>query len=276
MRKLMMTATLFLLAVTFVLAQPGKGQRGPKGAQMFSELELSPEQKEQMKTIRKEAKTKMQNLRGQQDRTAMATIKEETKAAMEAVLTPEQREKLATIVAERKAAMAAIDKEAIKADLKAHREEEVIPVIKAARGQLNQFISAEDQQAIDRLRDIYAAKPGADRRSQKKAGQRGERPSPEQLEARKAEGKAWREAHTAELEEMKALVAKYKEDIKRIQDRMAPQMKAWQEEKREIIQSHLPEDAPKRAGKKGRRSSDKKGKEKEGWPKAAAFLLLKA
>jgi Spy/CpxP family protein refolding chaperone len=306
MRKLMMTTLVLLLAITIVAAQPGHGKKGPQKPDLFSQLDLTAEQQEQIKTIKKEAraKTKASREQGREakpDRTAMKQLREENKRAIEAILTPEQKEKLAKLTAERKAARESVDKEALKRDLKAHRETKIVPVIKAARGQLNQFVSADDQAAIDRLRKVFKEKPGSKMRGDKAAGTSGQRPTPEQIEARKAVAKAWREAHTEDIAELKALTTKYKADLERIQARLKPQTEAWAKEKREIIQSHLPEDAPQRdrlsqgrkhkkgkaqkhqdrkpgqvEGKNGAGNKAKKTGRKGEWPKAASFLLMES
>ncbi|MFK8164287.1 MAG: Spy/CpxP family protein refolding chaperone [Lewinella sp.] len=295
MRKLMMTTLVLLLAVTIVVAQPGKGKRGQKQPDLYSQLDLTAEQQEQIKTIKTEARAKakasmQQEQEKRPDRSAMKQLREESRQAIEAVLTVEQKEKLAKLAAERKAAWESVDKKALKQEMKTHREEEVIPVIKAARGQLDQFISAEDQQAIVRLREVFKTQRLTNQRGQKKAKSKGQRPTSEQKESIKAERETWREAHSAEIAELKALTTKYQEDLKRIQTRLQPQMEAWNKEKKEIVRAHLPEDAPQKAAhdrtrgpKKGRaqqrhdEGADKKsvrGGERGGWPKAAAFLLM--
>jgi Spy/CpxP family protein refolding chaperone len=304
MRKLMMTTMILLLAITIVAAQPGQGNRGTKKPDLFSQLDLTAEQKEQIKTIKMEARSKAKAAREQMretkpDRSAMKKAREQNRQAIEAVLTPEQKEKLAKLTAERKAAWESVDKKALKQELQAHQEDKVAPVIKAARGQLNQFISAEDQLALDRLREVFKNKPGAKLRGNKAAGAKGQRPTPEQIETRKTEAKAWSEAHAEDLAELKVLTTKYQADLKRIQTRLQPQMEAWAKEKKEIVRTHLPEDAPQKAGhnraekrrkgkaqerddqepgkmkeKKGGKKKGEKGGRKGKWPKAAAFLLM--
>lgn len=302
MRKLLMTTIVLLLAITVVAAQPGQGKRGAAKADLYSELNLTAEQQEQIKTIKTEARAKAKATREQAadkkpDFTAMRKLREETNQAIEAVLTPEQKEQLAAIKAEKKAAWEAVDKKAIKQDLQDYQAKEVTPVIKAARGQLNQFISAEDQVAIDRLRTVFKNKPGAKPRGEQAADGPRQRPTPEQMEARKAEAKAWREAHADDIAELKALTTKYQADLERIQTRLQPQMETWEKEKKEIVRSHLPEGAPQMAGANRERRSKHKGQnrgsrpdkvkgasgrkkggatsgKKGGWPKAATFLLM--
>ena len=278
MRKLMMIALVLLVATSFATAQRGHGD--------FAELKLTAEQREQIQSIRAESRARMQELRQQSpeqrpDREAMKKLRAETQGEIEALLTAEQRRQLADIRAERAAARKAVDKEALKADLEAHRETRVKPVLAAARAQFDQFISAEDKATLERLRPIFATKPDG-----KKAGghHRGERPTEAEISARKKAASDWRAAHAAEIAEMKALTKKYAADLERIRERMAPQREQWRKEKREIMANHRPDHkgnskkAGTRAGKRPHRAADKKKREKktpQGWPRGAAFLLMK-
>ncbi|MEM9259534.1 MAG: hypothetical protein AAGA62_07790, partial [Bacteroidota bacterium] len=138
MRKLIMTMMAFLLLTAVAIAQPQRGgqeARGVKGLPL-TELELSEEQKSQIKAIQQSTRAEMQALRanGQEqrpDREAMKKIMEDSRTKIEAILTPEQKAKLASFKEERKAAWESVDKEALKTDLKAHREE-VKAVVQAA------------------------------------------------------------------------------------------------------------------------------------------------
>ncbi|MEM1360007.1 MAG: hypothetical protein AAGF89_17500, partial [Bacteroidota bacterium] len=155
MRKLMMTIMALLLLATVAIAQPQRGGQGVRGAKglPLAELDLSQEQKMQIKAIQQSNRAEMQTLRANSqdqrpDREAMKKIMEDTRTKIEAILTPEQKAKLATLKEERKDAWEAVDKEALKTDLKAHREE-LKAVVQAARAQLDPFISPEDQAAIE-------------------------------------------------------------------------------------------------------------------------------
>lgn len=290
----MMTMMVLLLAVTIATAQRGQGHRANH---LISELNLTAEQQAQIKAIKEEGRASMREMRTQNpdqrpNREAMKKMFEASQAKVEAVLTAEQRKKLAALKAERKASWEAVDKKGMVAALKEHQETKVKPVISAARSQMEQFISAEDKAALDRLRPVFAAKPKG------KAGRRGgkgqarrEKPSEADLTAKKAAMKTWKEDHAEEIAELKALTKKYAVDLKRIKERMAPQQEQWRKEKREIATSYLPEGAKnaKRKGKKGRKAKramgkrkgpqsgkEKQGKEaREGWPQGAAFLLMK-
>jgi hypothetical protein len=289
MRKVMMTMMVLLLAVTVATAQRGQRQGGHE---LPSELKLTAEQQEQIKAIKQEGKAQMLEMRKQNpnqrpDREAMKKMREASQAKVEAILTPAQRKQMATIKADRKAAREAIDQEAIKAELKKHNETKVKPVISAARAQFDQFISAEDQATIDRLRPVFAAKPKG-KAGHRKGKAKREKPSETNKDARKAVMGTWETDHAVEIAELKALTKKYATELERIQERMKPQREQWAKEKREIMASHLPEGAKKAKGKKagarkgkagdGKRKGHRQGKEKEtkrgDWPRGAAFLLM--
>lgn len=295
MRKVMMTMMVLLMAVTVATAQRGQGH---KADNYLSELDLSTEQQAQVKAIREESSSQMRQLREKNqdqrpDRAAMKKMREDAGAKIQAVLTPEQRKKLETLKAERKAAWKAVDKEAMKADLKAHTETKVKPVIAAARARFDQVISAEDQVAIERLRPVFASKPGRKETRTAKDGKKGQKPGDEERSERKAKMEQWKTDHASEIAKLKALTTKYATDLKSLQTRMVPQQKQWAKEKREIAARYLPEGVSSAEGQRGKarlhkgkskdgnadnsktqRKGDKEGKEND-WPRAAAFLLLK-
>lgn len=295
MRKLMMITTMLLLLVTTALsAQQRQGHRGEAKAP-FAELELTAEQQQKLKALRQEGQQKMEALRKanpaqRPSREAMKKLREEARTEMESILTPEQRTKLTELQEARKEAMANVDKKALKADLKKVKEE-AKEVVSAARGQLNQFISDDDQVAIDRLRAVYATNPMAQKRGKGEKGQRPERGNqadrPDR-DAQKAAVAEWKEAHKADIAEAQALAGKYAEDMTRIREKLAPQMEKWEQQKRDIVESYLPDGmAPKGKGRAGKGNRGKRGdshragatdasKEKGQGRKAVAFLLMKA
>lgn len=292
----MMTLMVLLLAVTIATAQRGQRQGG--GHDLLSELKLTTEQQAQIKAIREEGRAQMQEMRKQNpdqrpDREAMKKMHAAAQAKVEAVLTPAQREQLTAIKAERKAAWKAVDKKGMKAELKAHDETKVKPVISAARAQFDQFLSAEDKATLERLRPVFAARPNGKAGAEKGLGKaKGQKPSAADVAAKKATMEAWKTEHAAEIAELKTLTQKYAADLERLQERLQPQREQWAKEKREIISRYLPENAERAKGKmagvprggkagkangKGRPQGKERQnkKEHENWPRGAAFLLLK-
>jgi Spy/CpxP family protein refolding chaperone len=98
-----------LLTVLFLVATPGLAQDGMKGhdpeehlAKLEEELDLTPEQTEQVRAIFAEQHAKFQELReeGGGDREALRQHRQETHARIQAVLTEEQRARLEELHAE--------------------------------------------------------------------------------------------------------------------------------------------------------------------------------
>lgn len=294
MRKLMMITTMLLLLVTTALSAQERHGKGGEAKVPFAELELTAEQQQKLKELRQEDRKKMEALRKanpeqRPSREEMKKLREESRAEMESILTPEQRTKLTELKEARKEAMANVDREALKADLK-KIQEEARQVVSAARGQLDQFISEEDKVAIDRLRAVYATNPMVQKREKGTRGQRpdrGNQADRPDREAHKAAVTEWKEAHKADIAEAQALADKYAEEMARIREKLAPQMKKWEQQKRDVVESYLPEGMAKgkgRAakGKKGKRGGSHRAdapdasKEKGQGRKAVGFLLMKS
>lgn len=275
-----MQRLLITLIAVLVITATATAQRGRAGMDLRP-LDLSEEQKTEIKEIRTAAKARAQALRPADseapDREALRAIKEESRKAILEVLTPEQRAKMETQRAARKEAWEQVNKKAMRADLKAHREAEVMPVLRAARAQLDEFIEAEDRATIDRLRSVFAGREGK-KAMRPRGGRRAPVPG-EKVEAHQKKVEAWRSEHAEDIATLKALTEKYREDIVRIHERLAPQMKTWGDEKRAIVNKYLPEalQREQKPHSQGRKKDSLQ--EKPGGPRAhkgaAGFLLMK-
>lgn len=248
---------------------------------MMEELDLSPEQLEQIKLIKQDARQQLRALRQEKQeasREQAKAIQEQSQKAVEAVLTPAQQTKLAELKAAKKAAWEAVDTEGLKAELKAYRETEIDPVLRASRGKLDAFIAKEDQAEIERLRGVFAARPG-------KGAQESRPQSREEkaaaMSARREAAKAWRTEHAADIESLEALLDKYKVELQRVQDVLASSRETWGKEMSEIKANYLPEGMEGKGRKMRRDKAQKQGKGKRGGAgvermKAEAFLLMKS
>lgn len=298
MRKIQLTLLLVFLAATAVFAQRGHGDhRAGAGMEMMKELDLTAEQQEQIKLIRKDARTQMEALRKDgadraANREAAKAIREKSKAATLAILTPAQRTQLEAKVEARKEAWKNVDKEAMKAELKAYREKTIEPVMRASRGQLDQFISAEDQTEIDRLRAVFADRParkGKDGKGRKAGGEKGK--NDQARDAQREAAAKWRTDHADDIAALDQLTQQYSKELQRAEEALAPSRKTWKTDMAEIKARYLPEGMGKKGRKgeargrkskrggadKGRKDGRKGGKAgKGGNRKAAAFLLLKS
>lgn len=273
------TTLLFLLVVTCTSAQPARHQaRG--GHQILEELELTPEQSQQIKAIKQDARKQLAALRKTDegfDREAAKAIHEQSRQALDAVLTPAQKAQLETLKAERKAAWQAVDKEGLKAALEAYRTENIEPVLRASRGKLDAFISAEDQLEIERLRDVFATRP-------QHAGKHGKpnavapgKADAERTSKREA-AKAWRTAHAEDIAALQALAQKYVKELERVEKVLAASRETWKSDMMAIKLEYLPEGVAGKARGKRKGHQVRKGGRASGktdHPKAGAFLLLR-
>lgn len=270
-----MILLLVLLTATTAFAQRGHHRgHGEKGTALLQELDLSAGQQEQLQLIRKDTRTQLEALRANgkdrdANRDAAKAIRQQGKTAALAVLTPEQRAELDAKKEAKKAAWEAVDKKALRAELKAYRQETIKPVLRAARGQLDQFIAPEDRAEIARLRQVFAERPKA----------RGKK----RTEAHKTAREQWRAAHAGDVASLEGLVTKYRTELDRAGEILAPSRKTWRDEMAAIKAKYLPEGMAPRGGKGGPKARRGKGK---GQPaggrkrgndhKAAAFLLMKS
>lgn len=265
MQKLLLTLVVLLTAVSLSFAQPERGGR-QRGPDFISQLDLTAEQQAAIAEIRKAAQEKGKALRQQgtrPDRAAMKQIRETSMREVEAVLTPAQLEKLGELKANQRN-RAKDDKKALRQDLKVYRDEEITPILRAARAQLDEFISTEDQATIAALRKTLKKERKGTKKEQKGADR----------ETRKAGMEQWKNEHAAEFATLNQLIEKYAQDIERIKGNLQPQVKKWRTEQREIIAKHLPKG--KQAKRKGGRKKPMTNTtEANKWPNTEVFLLMK-
>lgn len=248
---------------------------------MLEALDLTPKQSQQVNAIKQDARKQLRALRtaGENvDRKAAKAIREQSKQAVDAVLTTAQKAKLEEIKAERKAAWKAVDREGLRAALEAYRTENVEPVLRASRGKLDAFISAEDQAEIERLRAVFAERPGREGRGDvafkaKRASGR------DKMTAKREAAKSWRAEHAADVESLRQLTQKYATELERIEEILAPSRKTWAADIRTIKMKFLPEGA---AGKSYDKVRARRGEMPPHAPgkgrgrKGGAFLLLRS
>lgn len=289
-----MTLLLLAATVTFAFAQPDqRGERGPRGERgenLLEELDLSQEQQEQIKAIRMESRKETQALRAsgadeRPDREKMMAIREKSSKAIDAVLTPAQRETLAAKKEARKEAWKSVDKKGMKAELAAFQKEKVKPVLAAARAQFDQHLTAEDKIEIERLRTVFADKPGhkvkGKAKGKGKAGTVTPEARKESKEAHKAAMEAWKTEHAADIASLETLTGKYEAELGRVRDIIDPLTKGWKVEQREIMEKYIPEGAGRKGGAKARKKGGKQGKaphrggKGKSSKKGGAFLLMK-
>ncbi|MEN0005500.1 MAG: T9SS type A sorting domain-containing protein [Bacteroidota bacterium] len=284
---------IILLVLAMLLTTMAFGQRRMNRAgnglkfieESKAELQLTSEQEQQLEELKAQfeadrkalKETDFEDRQAQMD--ARKAMMEEHREAIESLLTPEQQSilkaKAAARKQNRKEAWKEVDKKGLKADLKAYREKNIEPVIRAQRAKLEPAIAAEDKATINELRQAYKAHHEEMKalKKEQKASQTRDR----------AAFKALREEMKEEDQTMKALVDKYEEEIDGLMEEIAPQAEQWRADMQAIQEQYVPEDLRQAKGEKGRRGKGKKkarGKGKKGaqkmgpLPKKGRFLLM--
>jgi Spy/CpxP family protein refolding chaperone len=258
-KSIIFIAIAMLISISMMAQRP---QRGParQGIQQFkSELNLTDEQEQQIKTLNEGFQAKVKALREaegerSEKRTQMQTLRKEHQTAIQNVLTEEQKATLKSLREEareeRKDRRANFDKEGLRSELEAHRTNTVLPVLKSQRAKLEEQLSEEDKTSIEKLRtDLKPAERRMERGEGKGKGERGQ-------------PKGFTEEEKARHEQLRGLVEKYEEEIDALMEEIKPQARKWREETKAIQEKYRPEPA-ERPSQKMKRGSAMKGK-KEG------------
>ncbi len=278
--KFSLLAIILLVATQLAVAQPrhghGRIQHPPIERiveHLSTELDLTDEQKTQLEAIVENYKPQVEALRTQVFDTREAKIaahkalRKTIREEIEAVLTNEQLEELEALKAER-GRRKNIDRQGLKTALKAYHKENIKPVLLTQRAKLEVILSEEDKATIAELRTFFKAKKQA--MMQQRAN--GDRPRRD---------REVRSERPAEVETLKGLVEKYKEDIKSLMEEIEDQRKQWQEDRKVIREQFVEEIEDEdteeiQDAERGRRHRARHQERRAmgPLPKAAHFLLL--
>lgn len=260
-RGSVLLAALTIFAAT-LSAQPHCGPRPFHAIEQQKEaLGITGEQQAQLDELKAAFQAEIQTLHGQElerdaRREAMHELMEGLKADLEDVLTEAQVAQLETFRKEKRAEHKQRFREA-HSDVKAYMEQNVQPVMRELRQQLEADISADDKAEIDRLREAVAQHKAAWKKAKAERPPRpgkGERP---------------------EREAIKQMVDKYDTEIEALFAEVKPQAEQWKADIQFIMEAHRPEDAPK--GKRPHACKGKRDKGKHGPDRIfhkARFLLM--
>ncbi|MEO1437179.1 MAG: T9SS type A sorting domain-containing protein [Bacteroidota bacterium] len=310
------TLMLTFISTQFSFAQGHRGHRGDKGEhleQLKTTLNLSDEQVAEIKALEEGFRTQVrairsdENLESSAKREKLQALKTAQQSAIDGILTPGQIAKRDALKAEKKAEMQAqraelkakfeaIDKDAMKAELKAYRDENVQPVMLAQRQKLEESISLADKAEIEQLRTIFQAEKEkrkalkAELKAKKAAAsESGEKPTEAERAAMHAQIKAQKEAMAPHRDAVKALIEKYDERISALLEEVKPQAETWKAATRTIKTKYFGDLMEEKAalsrkgnqhrkghgmGKPGHGHHEKAGKGERGAFKKARFLLM--
>jgi hypothetical protein len=270
--KMKRIIAVFGFAIAFIFSQnllaqhhhPHHGPHGKRGEghlveMVKADLNLTAEQEAQLTTLeesfrkeRREMHLKMRENEGM-DREKMhehmKTVREANFQKVLDILNPEQQ----AILKAKKEEMEAkrlerrenrgthrAEMKKMHEEIKAYKEQNVLPTLAVQRGKLEQVLSDEDKATIAELRPIFAEVKEQREANMKNRKERKERPTPEMHEKMKAERKAAKEKMRPHVEVLQALVEKYDADIERLHQELETEHKTWKEDIKAINEKHKP------------------------------------
>lgn len=241
LRSIIQTALVALVALWPATGMEAQSHR-PHPAftliqELKDELQLSPEQEAQLKELEAETSAQRQAIHtgsyaSEEERhSALRAASHAHKEELKAILTPEQQQILREKRREQREAHAQVDHKAMRQELNAYREKEVLPVLRALRARLEAEIDPADQAAIAQLRQLM---------EQKKAALAPQHNQPHTRESKREQRDQWRQAHSTELDQLKALVNKYDAAISALLEEVKPQHEQWMAAEQAIRSKYLP------------------------------------
>ena len=262
--RIALFAALLFFAASNVQAQHHGRHHGPRLLdaidEMSEDLQLSNQQLSQLETLKEGMEAEMQTLHEQDfndhaaKREAYHNMMTSYKEKVNKILTDEQeailKEKRKERMHKRHEQMKNVDKEGMKEALRAHHEQEVLPVLLAKRAEFDQELSADDRAKIAELRakfEIKKAEHKAKRDEMRKKMKEDGEKHPRHHREHKGHGP---KTDDPDHQALKALLDKYDTELTNIMESLAPKHEQWKKERDAILQEFMPEDTPaKREGR---------------------------
>lgn len=237
------------------------GMNGDHGKMLKEKLGLTDEQAEKVETIMADFKTKMKELHhnSEGDREAMhkemMALKEQMNTEMKAVLTPEQFTKFEEM--HRRHGRHGhghgdhrnFDPEKMQGlhdEMKAYAQENIEPVLRPKRAELESVIADEDKAKIAEMRGKMKEKH--ERHREAKGGEGCEKACENRKGSEGNNTGHHRRGHGEHHGEMKALVEKYDAEMTKLLADLDDEKEKWHADMKAIAAKHLGEDVQKRHG----------------------------
>lgn len=211
--------------------------------QIKSELQLTAEQEASITAIQEKYKEKFEALKAGEStergekRIAFRELMKAQRAEIAEVLSEEQKVILKAKRQEKRRGMkekrSKVDREGLHQEIKAYKEQNIMPILLEQRAKLESKITEEDKVQIATLRPTF------EEMKEKREGKRfkRERGNPEQ----RTERKAVIEQRKKELEPLKALVEKYNDEITTLFAEIETEQNQWKEDIKAIGAKYRPE-----------------------------------
>lgn len=239
-------ALLFLSLTLGAQGRPGHPHPPRPGfglEELQGELQLTQEQQAQLQVLKATLDEQREALKDQEfdsqeaRHEAFKKLMDEHKAGLDKILTDEQEAQLHQLWQERRhqprpPRLGKEEGAQMRAEMKAYRDENIAPVMRAQRAELEKKLSPEDKAQIAALRSSFA-----EMRQEKRALKQNEDKKPEDFQQ-------LRESHKADMETLKGLAEKYDTDIDALMQEIKPQQEKWHQDMRAITQKYRPEPKP--------------------------------
>ncbi|MFT5724015.1 MAG: hypothetical protein ACI9JN_001132 [Bacteroidia bacterium] len=266
MKKLKITAILFVLGASLALAQGPRGERPHEGMltkhleRLDSIVDLTDDQKVKIEALNVSHKAKMKEARSSHDREAMKTLRQTHKAAIEAILTPAQRDTLKASKAAHRETM-----KEMKTELKKYKHENVVPTLKTKRTEFDNVLTEDEKATIAALKAEFKAVRKANKSAE---SPRGQKMDPEARKAMKAQMEAV----------LAPIVTAHKSELEQVESDLKPLRDTWKADTDAIKKKHVPtcdgDDCKGRKGKGHKKGKHLKSDQKDAM-KYYRFLLMK-
>ena len=271
LKNIISVSFVFLFALFAQDAFAQRGQHGDIVEHLKNHLELTAEQETELNAIAEKYNTRIKELRTDangsgENREKIKELRHAQRAEVNKVLTAEQE----AILKEKRMANRANhqkgEHQAMRAEMKKYREENVKPVFAAQLVQLESKISAADRATLAELRVIFAK----EKQPHTANGKKGERPNREE---RATQRDAFETKYAKEIATLKSLTEKYDAELENIRVALQPQAEQWKKDMQAISQKHLT-DAEGKKGHGGKKGHHEKSTALQGKKAKSHFLLM--
>lgn len=295
LKSFLLGAFVLLFSAT-VVAQGHRGERrGFDLAKMTEQLDLTPEQATQLKTIHEEQRAAFAKLaentpEGQRpDREQMRSLMQASREKMKEVLTPTQQEQLRTQrqnarrrgdtqSGERKPKL----NEELRNELRAYRTEIISPKFVELRSEFDKTLSATERAQIATLREAAKAELGENgvkHMSGRVGSPRGEHPrrkaderlkstSPDMRadtrEAHRSKMQAFKEKHASDIKAVQDIAVTHKSDLEAVRTELDAAKQQWKKDSDAIRAKHMTAEQIAQRNVRDAKRTEIRGDRKEG------------
>lgn len=294
--------SIFLMIFSVSLAAQGKHHH-PGASQLSDEiktaLQLTPEQTTQLDQLQLATREKMTELHENKDlsreqmKLNREAIQAEAKVGLSEVLTSDQLKQLRELKQnerqQRKEACANVDKKGLREEIKAYKEQNILPVMKAQRAKLESNLSADEKNSLAEIRtqireDKRAKKSErqavrSEEGREQEAKPRGERGGKRHARPGRGHGDrlmGWLKHNEDAYNTVMAIADRHQIEIDELLAEVAPQKEQWRADQKAIKDRYAVEGCTRPEKGEGHRggANDEERMTKKAESESLRFLLM--